>query len=231
MVAIPGVSVSIADGIEDIGYHALYGEDLHSIWIPDSIECIETVNPEDRLYLINGSVCHREQSSDLPWQLPWQGRVTVYTSNPYAEYFAAAHQTTCIATPDRIVHKGARIIRIPEGITKINSGDFRDCKEITSVIVPDSVTSIPGGVFYGCSSLESITIPESVSEISNVGTRVGGWRYDAKAFEKCPNLTIHTPTGSNAEQYAAEHNIPCKTYAAAQWAEFCTGWNEDAQKL
>lgn len=28
------------------------------------------------------------------------------------------------------------------------------------------------------------------------------------AFEKCDRLTIHTPVGSCAEQYAKEHDIP-----------------------
>ena len=41
-----------------------------------------------------------------------------------------------------------------------------------------------------------VTIPEFVKIISKF------------AFDNCPRLTIHAPTGSYAEQYAKENNIP-----------------------
>lgn len=31
---------------------------------------------------------------------------------------------------------------------------------------------------------------------------------DKRAFDGCPNLTIHAPAGSYAEQYAKKNNIP-----------------------
>ena len=50
----------------------------------------------------------------------------------------------------------------------------------------------------GCSSLTSVNIPDSVSIIGN------------STFLGCDKLTITCYTGSFAEEYAKEHNIPFK---------------------
>ena len=46
-----------------------------------------------------------------------------------------------------------------------------------------------------CDALTTVVIPESVTEIGLC------------AFYECPNLTIHAPKGSKAEEYAKENNI------------------------
>ena len=50
--------------------------------------------------------------------------------------------------------------------------------------------------FYGCTNLTKITIPESVTSIESF------------AFEDCNNVTIYGYTGSYAETYAEENDIP-----------------------
>lgn len=64
------------------------------------------------------------------------------------------------------------------------------------VIIPENVVMIADEAFSNYSSLTDITIPNSVVRI-----------YKG-AFSGCPNLTIHAPAGSYAEQYAKENNIP-----------------------
>ena len=44
-------------------------------------------------------------------------------------------------------------VKIPNGITSIDSGAFGDCTGIISIEIPDSVTTIDDGAFWGCSSL------------------------------------------------------------------------------
>ena len=73
---------------------------------------------------------------------------------------------------------------------------FWCCNSLTSITIPDSVTSIGNCAFYNCTSLTSITIPDSVTSIG----------YDA--FSRCTSLTIHGYSGSYAETYAKNNNIP-----------------------
>ncbi len=73
---------------------------------------------------------------------------------------------------------------------------FSDCTRLTSITIPDGVTMIKEGTFYSCTGLTSITIPESVFSIYS-------W-----AFYKCDNLTIKGKTGSYAQTYARENDIP-----------------------
>jgi hypothetical protein len=57
---------------------------------------------------------------------------------------------------------------IPNSVTSIGDGAFRDCSGLTSVTIPNSVTSIGDGAFRDCSGLTSVTIPNSVTSIGNV---------------------------------------------------------------
>jgi hypothetical protein len=79
-------------------------------------------------------------------------------------------------------------VRIPPTIqkfkvTSIDSGAFRDNKNITSVTIPNNVTSIGARAFINCSSLTSVTIPRSVTKIG------------VDAFKDCTNLTSVTFQG------------------------------------
>ena len=65
---------------------------------------------------------------------------------------------------------------IPEGVKKIGSRAFENCRNLKSVIIPDGVTSIGISAFFLCSGLKSITVPGSVTSI--------GYR----AFDGCSSL-------------------------------------------
>jgi len=66
---------------------------------------------------------------------------------------------------------------IPDSVTSIGDGAFRNCTSLSSVTIPGSVTSIGDCAFYDCTSLSSMTIPDSV-------TRIGFY-----AFYGCSNLS------------------------------------------
>jgi hypothetical protein len=87
-------------------------------------------------------------------------------------------------------------ITIPNSVTNIGEGAFFNCDSLTSITVPDSVTNIRENTFGLCTSLTSITIPDSVTSIGE------------NAFYDCDNLTIYGYTGSYAETYAKEYDIP-----------------------
>ena len=56
---------------------------------------------------------------------------------------------------------------IPESVTYISSGAFKDCGSLTSIVIPEGVIEIGSDAFWGCTSLKSIVIPESVKEIGS----------------------------------------------------------------
>ena len=89
------------------------------------------------------------------------------------------------------------------GLTTLNSSEFYNCQNLTSITIPTSVTAIGNNAFYHCSSLSDITIPNSVTSIGNYAfcdcyalasviipnsvTSIGNY-----AFIYCQNLTCVT---------------------------------------
>ncbi len=63
------------------------------------------------------------------------------------------------------IGKTATSFVIPDSVTTIGDGAFRDYTSLTSITIPDSVTTIGSSAFYNCTSLTSITIPDSVTAI------------------------------------------------------------------
>ena len=94
------------------------------------------------------------------------------------------------------VCSGLTKITIPNGVTSIGDYAFSDCSGLTKITIPNGVTSIRDGAFSNCSGLTEITIPDSVTSIGDY------------AFYDCTNLTIYGYTGSYAETYAKENDIP-----------------------
>ena len=108
---------------------------------------------------------------------------------------------------------------LEEGLLYIGEDAFNMCISLKTVIIPRSVKGIFLGAFHLCENLEHVYILSKTTmiDIKDARTlapccidsrrRISGMRIDS-AFDDCPNLTIHAPAGSYAEQYAKEHNIP-----------------------
>ena len=88
------------------------------------------------------------------------------------------------------------VFTIPDIVMLIGDFAFSVCTSLTEITIPDSVTEIGDGAFYDCTNLTAITIPDSVTSIGE------------NAFGLCTNLTIYGYTGSYAETYAKENDIP-----------------------
>ncbi len=87
---------------------------------------------------------------------------------------------------------GLTSITIPNNVTSIGRGAFKDCTSLTSITIPNSVTSIGMEAFKDCTSLTSITIPESVTSI------------DEYTFYNCDGLTsITIPNSVTSIGYGA----------------------------
>lgn len=71
-------------------------------------------------------------------------------------------------------------ITVPDGVTAIGDGAFKDCRNLKKVHIPDTVTKIGKNAFDFCCMLTDIVIPPSVTAI--------GFR----AFVDCNSLTSIT---------------------------------------
>lgn len=177
-------SVTILNGVTKIGFDAFNGcENLADIAIPDSVTEIGDCAFCEcyKLATDNGLVIVRDVLYDFI-----SSDSNAIIPNGVKKIGVGAFQNC-----NSLVN-----ISIPDSVLEIGDLAFARCTSLTSITCPDSITEIGDYAFEGCISLESITISNSVTRISFC------------AFECCDNLTIHAPTGSYAEQYAKENNIP-----------------------
>lgn len=73
---------------------------------------------------------------------------------------------------------------VPPHVTGIESGAFRNCDRLTSIVIPENVTSIGSSAFSGCTGLTSASIPAGVT------------RLEYGLFENCTALTsVSFPEG------------------------------------
>ena len=98
-------------------------------------------------------------------------------------------------------------VKLPGYLTEIPIGMFSGCQGLESFTIPDGITKIGAEAFAECTNLKKIVIPSSVTEIEEEGY-YGDLAYLEGAFYDCDNLTIYGYTGSYAETYAKENNIP-----------------------
>ncbi len=73
---------------------------------------------------------------------------------------------------------------VEAGPTKLGSGAFKNCVNLTKVTLPNTIQTIGGNAFRDCSSLPSVAIPDSVTTI------------ETNAFNGCTKLTsVAIPSG------------------------------------
>lgn len=112
-----------------------------------------------------------------------------------------------------------RSVSIPSGVTQIGQEAFSDCTNLSSVSMPSSLDRIGIGAFYGCNSLKSVAIPAGTSAIADeafadctslktVTIPASVTSIADDAFDGCNDLTIQCKSGSAAEAYAIENDIP-----------------------
>jgi uncharacterized protein YjdB len=203
-------AVTIPNSVNQIGNRAFTGcSSLTSVTIPEGVTVIEE-------YTFNN--CSSVSAVTLPNSLTYL--------HDYA--FMGCDSLASVTIPDNVTHLGANVFRncsslaeiiLPDSVVAMGTGVFAYCSNLTSVTISKNLSSIEMMVFSDCSSLEEITIPEGVIDINM-------WSFQncsslnkifipetvnkivSSAFKGCDQLTIYGYSGSYAETFAAEKDIP-----------------------
>ena len=176
-------SIHIPNSVTQIGIGTFWGcRSLQTINIPNSITQIG-----DYAF----SSCCSLQDIHIPNSVTYIGRNPFCNCPRLRLTFDSPHfkvingllissDGTLISCLSRDTH-----ITIPNSVTQIGNGAFRECSSLQSIHIPSSVTYIGDYAFYDCRSLQDIHIPNSVTQIGD------------SAFSWCTALqTIHIPKGS-----------------------------------
>ncbi|MCQ2235623.1 MAG: leucine-rich repeat protein [Bacteroidales bacterium] len=144
-------------------------------------------------------------STDLTVSVSYRGSSDSYYSNEYSgavvipesvTYSGKTYSVTSINSGAFRGCSGLTSVVIPSSVTAIYTGAFRGCSGLTSVVIPSRVTAIDDNTFYGCSGLTSVTIPSSVTSIGSY------------AFYGCSGLTsVVIPSRVTAIGERAFYNV------------------------
>ena len=192
-------SITIPNSVTSIGDEAFRNcESLQSITIPNSVTSIGNRAFEH---------CYSLKSITIPNSVTKIGdgafsgcNICYFICN--STYFQ--NDGVCLFNKDKtaIVSRIKDCVNyiIPNSVTKIGNGAFKECYPLQSITIPNSVTSIGDEAFCGCESLQSVTIPNSV-------TKIGDY-----AFDGCKYLLSVTIPNSVTKigDYAFGGAILCK---------------------
>ena len=148
------ISVSIGEGVTEIGNFAFDGTALTSIVIPNGVTRIGVAAFQECTSLTSVSIPNSVQLVEeaafrrTPW-IKAQGGIAVVNG------------TLLNYEGDDNTH----VVTIPDSVTKIAAHAFRMRAELTTVHIPNGVTSIEDDAFFGCHGLREITIPDGVTSI------------------------------------------------------------------
>ena len=230
-------SATIGNSVTSIGDDAFWCcSGLTSVTIPDSVtsigdcafrDCSGLTNitfdgnapalREDAFYGVTSSCTVYVRRGSTGWGVTipgtWNGmRIE------YSEGELPAYGTPVFTIEDGVLTavdlNGATEVVIPDGVTSIGDGSFKDCSGLTSVTIPNSVTSIGEEAFLGCIALTSVMIPNNVTNIGDF------------AFGACTNMTSVTIPDSvkSIGQYAFAACLSLKTLTIPDGVEEIGGY-------
>lgn len=158
--------VTIPDGVEKIGKYVFAGTKLSKLRMPESVTTIEgsmfNSFKEANSYLVTTGPIGSGSDYEYGW-------TTQIPDNAFND----CSKIASITLPDTITRIGVcafadtaiQSIRIPSGVTNIESGTFSGCKSLKNVILPSGLKTIGASAFDNCISLTSFTIPYGVTSI------------------------------------------------------------------
>ena len=175
--------IDIPNNVSKISYHAFEWCGITSIYIPESIKCIDSGAfsgcPDLESIIVDKGNAHFDSRNNCN-AIVKQSTLVVGCRNTLIPLDVVTIGESAFAG---CLH--LKKITIPSSIKGINAFAFDACVELESLEIPQGVTNIGSSAFSGCQSLISIVFPPSINKI--------GWH----ALWNCPSLqSIYIPKGS-----------------------------------
>lgn len=169
--------LALPQGLKKIGSNAFIGcKSLTYIEIPDGVETVEH-------YVAEGTTQLRCSIGSSAAVAVSRSNDGFYSDDLYLRYTFDGDGVQNGLTLMKYVGASSEVI-VPDGVTKLQSNAFSDCKTLTRVTLPAGVTELPNSLFGGCTALSEIVIPEGVTSIGE------------SAFDGCESLMeIRLPAG------------------------------------
>ena len=152
------VSISIGNGVEEIGTEAFFNcSSLKSITIPESVTYMG--------YDVFGRCYSLTEAYNVLVDNYSTSGIGMFCGAPLQKV-TINEKSTRIA-PDTFWDCGTLPeIVIPENITEIGNSAFQYCKSLKNITIPNSVVTIGTDAFASCEALESATLPNNIMKVS-----------------------------------------------------------------
>ena len=92
-----------------------------------------------------------------------------------------------------------KYVELGSGLETIGKCAFANCTSLESLTVPQSCKTLGLTIIGGCTALTDLYLPDTITAIDGEGIA---------APSTTPNMTVHAPAGSYAEQVATANGLP-----------------------
>lgn len=160
---VAGCSSSvIVDGIKEIGEDAFAKSGITSIFIPASVNRIDSTSFRGSRYcnsivVEDGNPRYRSAGSNSMIEKSSNKLILACSATHILPDFTGIGGYAYLNTPETLI--------IPSGVKYIEANAFLDCADLLNVFIPSSVKRIGRFAFMGCSRLSSVIITNSNTKV------------------------------------------------------------------